>query len=104
MFKRLGSQDVEDFAIELALEFSRRLPADRLLKGAHASNVARALDHVYNRAAEFQRERRLGVYGKAKLGTAFKLQLGESGYPEDFVGEVTQALLIRLSARTDKPI
>jgi hypothetical protein len=102
MFKRLGSKEVEKFATELALKFSRRLPAGTLLKGAQASSLARALDEVYNLAGEFQRERRLGVYGKAKLGTVFKLQLKESGYPEDFVSEVTQALLIRLSAGTSK--
>jgi hypothetical protein len=43
------------------------------------------------------------VYGKAKLGTAFKLQPKESGYPDEFVDELTQTLLIRISARPEQP-
>jgi hypothetical protein len=97
MLKRLLSRDVEDFAISLALDFFQRFPPDKPFKSARTIGLANAVDDVCNRAAEFQRHRRLGVYGKAKLGTAFKLQLKESGYPEDFVNELTQRLLIKIS-------
>lgn len=97
MFKRLFSKDAENFAVDLALEFARRFPADPAAN-AQASGLARAVDDVCARAAEFQRAHRLGVLGKARLGTAFKLQLKESGYPEDFVAELTQRVLISLSA------
>lgn len=103
MLRGLLSKDVEEFAIELALEFGRRFPPKLSIKGARPSVLAKAVDDTCNRAAEFQRERRLGVYGKAKLGTAFKLQLRESGYPQGFIDELTQTLLIRISARPDKP-
>jgi hypothetical protein len=103
MFKRLLSRDVEEFAVGLALEFGKRIPPDAWRKGARPSVLAKAVDEVCNRAAEFQRTRGLGVYGKAKFGTAFKLQLKESGYPEEFVDELTQTLLIRISARREQP-
>ena len=51
------------------------------------------------RIAEFQRAKRLGVYGKAKFGTAFKYQLKDLGYDEDLVDELLRTLLIRMSAK-----
>ena len=39
------------------------------------------------------------LMGKAKLGTEFKLQLRTSGYPEEFVDELTTRLLMSLSAK-----
>lgn len=97
MLKRSGSRDVTDFALELAREFSTRCPPE--LSARSAIGVARAIDEVCNRAAEFQRAERLGVYGKAKLGTEFKLRLKESGYPGEFVDELTTRLLMSLSSK-----
>lgn len=99
MFKRTQSREVEDFAINLAREFSRRCPLDRLQGGQGVIGLARAIDEVCNRAAEFQRAKRLGVYGKAKLGTEFKLQMKEDGYPAEFVDELTGKLLINMSGK-----
>lgn len=100
MFERLGSKEVENFAIELANEFSRRFPPDAPRESARsAQGFARAVDEVCARAAEFQRARRLGLYGKAKFGTEFKLRLEELGYAEGFVDELTQTLLIRMSGK-----
>lgn len=97
MPKRSGSRDVTDFATELSREFTTRCPPELSVRSTIA--VARAIDEICNRAAEFQREERLGIYGKAKLGTEFKLQLKTSGYPEEFVDELTTRLLMSLSAK-----
>jgi len=97
MLKRSGSPDVTDFAIELAHEFSTRCPPELSARSAIA--VARAIDEICNRAAEYQRTNRLGVYGKAKLGTEFKLKLKDSGYRGEFVDELTTRLLMSLSAK-----
>jgi hypothetical protein len=97
MLKRSGSPDVTDFAIELAREFSTRCPPELSARSAIA--VARAIDEVCNRAVQYQRTNRLGVYGKAKLGTEFKLKLRESGYVAEFVDELTTRLLMSLSAK-----
>ncbi len=99
MFKRTQSREVEDFAINLAREFSRRCPLDRPQGGQGVIGLARAIDEICNRAAEFQRAKRLGVYGKAKLGTEFKLQMKEYGYPAEFVDELTGKLLINMSGK-----
>ena len=97
MFERLRSRHVEDFATELAQEFSRRCPPRTAVRSR--MSVARAIDEVCNRAADFQRAKRLGLYGKAKLGTEFKLQLKESGYGSEFVDELTTKLLMSMSGK-----
>ncbi len=99
MFERLRAKDVEDFATELAREFSTRFKPGEPGGDTSASTLARAVDHLCSRAAQFQRARKLGIYGKAKLGTAFKLQLKESGYAEEFVNELTGKLLLSLSGK-----
>jgi hypothetical protein len=100
MVKGLFSRDVEDFAIELARELFKRCPPDKSGGNQSAMTVAKAVDDVCNRAAEFQREKRLGMYRKARLGTEFKMQLREMGYESEFVDELTGRMLIKMS-RTD---
>jgi len=98
-FNRKRSREIEDFAIALARDIVGRCPAAEALEGDHISmRLARAIDEACTRAAAYQREQRLGMYGKAKLGTAFKTELKETGYPEAFVDSLTRQLLIKMSA------
>ena len=100
MFGRSSSKEAEDFAIELVREFAERFPPDAPARGAQRTAVfARAVDSLWGRVADFQRAKRLGVYGKAKFGTAFKYQLKELGYEDDLVDELVRTLLIRMSGK-----
>jgi hypothetical protein len=93
----MAKRNITDFAIELAQEFSKRCPPELAERSTMA--VARAIDDVCNRAAEFQREEKLGFFAKAKLGTEFKTRLKENGYLRDFVDELTTKLLINMSGK-----
>jgi hypothetical protein len=100
MSEKAQSGEVEKFAIDLARELSRRCPADKVRSGGQSTGtLARAIDEVCNRAADFQRRKRLGVYGKAKLGTEFKLEVKELGYAAEFADELTSKLLISMSGK-----
>jgi hypothetical protein len=99
MLERLLAKGVEDFAIKLAQDFAARHSPQEGASDVNAAVLARAVDDVCNRAADFQRARRLGIYGKAKFGTAFKLHLAELGYPDEFVDEFTRRLLISMSGK-----
>jgi len=100
MFKLFRSKEAENFAIELVQEFSKRFSPEAPAKGEQRTAAfARAVDDLCNRAADFQRAKRLGVYGKAKFGTAFKYRLKELGYEEDLVDELVRTLLIRMSGK-----
>jgi hypothetical protein len=98
MFKR--GREIEAFAANLAREFAARCspekasPAD---KGA-ALQIARAIDDVCSRATTYRREQKLGMYGKAKLASTFKLELKELGYSADFIDALTRQLVLKMSA------
>jgi hypothetical protein len=99
LFNRKRSREIEDFAIALARDLAGRCPVAEAHEGDHISmRLARAIDEACTRAAAYQREQRLGMYGKAKLGTAFKMELKETGYPEAFVDNLTRQLLFKMSA------
>jgi hypothetical protein len=99
MFERSRSREVEDFAIKLARDFSTRYAPKDAQGDVSAALIARTVDDVCNRAADYQRAKRLGLYRKAKFGTAFKLELKELGFPEEFVDELTHRLLISMSGK-----
>ena len=98
LFNRTRSRDIEQFATEVAREFAKACPpaASRDKPGA-MKNAARAIDAACQRAAAFQKEKKLGIYGKAKLGTTFKWELKALGYDDDFIDEFTRNVLINLS-------
>jgi hypothetical protein len=95
MLKRSG--EVDDFAIELARDFIKRVPPDAAL--GESSKLARAIDDACNRAKAFQSDKKLGMYGRAKVGTAFKIELKSAGYPTDFVDDFTRHMLLIMSGK-----
>jgi hypothetical protein len=100
MFNRKRSQQIEEFALQLAREFqSRCAPADLPAEGRKTAALGRAIDDTCNRAAAYQREQNLGMYGKAKLGTSFKIELKDMGYPGEFVDSLTSQLLLTMSGK-----
>ncbi len=96
MFKLRGSREIDEFAEALVREFAARFPPQ---KNFDAAPLARAIDDVCGRAKAYQREKRLGVYGKARMGTAFKFELKNAGYQEDFIDAFTRQLLLLMSGK-----
>ena len=98
LFNRVRGRDIEQFATELAQDFAKAYPlADAQGDRNTLKKLARAIDDACGRAAAFQKEKKLGVYGKAKLGTTFKWELKSHGYRDDFIDEFTRKLLLHLS-------
>jgi hypothetical protein len=89
------SREIEEFAVSLARDFTARVPPGS--GTGDAARIARAIDDVCNRAREFQRQKRLGIYGRAKLGTSFKFELKNSGYEDDFIDTLTHQVLLVMS-------
>jgi hypothetical protein len=92
-------KEIESFALTLAQDLGRRFPPrseQRKDKGAR-NQLASITDQLYGHAARFRNDKRLGVYGKAKLGNTFRWRLKELGYSDSFVEEVTHGLVMRLA-------
>ena len=92
------SRDIEKFATDLARDFAGRCGPDKEADKGATTQLARAIDDVCNRATAYRREHKLGMYGKAKLATTFKLELKEIGYSPDFIDALTRQLVLKMSA------
>ena len=91
-----NSKMVDEFAIKLATELAERYPPELENSQPRRRNpqrLAKAFDATFNNALEFQREHKLGIYGKARLGNTFKWELKRLGYPDDFVDLTTGSLV-----------
>jgi hypothetical protein len=97
MFGLGRSRELDDFATGLAREFIGLIPPGENLPAVQ--KVAKAIDQVCNRAQSFHRERKLGIYGRARIGTTFKLELKNAGYPQGFVDDLTRQLLFIMSGK-----
>jgi hypothetical protein len=98
MFNWKRSREIEAFAVALARGFAGRFPPEESPEPKTA-RLAGAIDDACNRAAAYQREHRLGIYGKAKFGTCFKFELKQKGYPEEFIETFTRQLLLTMSGK-----
>jgi hypothetical protein len=97
MFKLQRSRDIEEFTVALVRDFSSRFPPGTA--SGDRARLARAIDETCNRAKAFRLEKRLGIYGRAKMGTSFKFGLKNAGYPDDFVDDFTRQLLLIISGK-----
>ena len=87
---------VDEFATKLAADLAARYPPDletSVPKRRNPQRLAKAFDFTFNRAIDFHKEHKLGLYGKARLGNTFKWELKRLGYPDDFVDLTTNSLV-----------
>ncbi len=101
-FGLLQGKRIDEFSRELAREFARRYPLDLAQAGPgkkRDKKLGRALDHVYRQARDYRKERRLGIYGTARLGNGFKWELREMGYRPDFIDEATKGLILKVRGK-----
>lgn len=98
-FKLFGrGREIEQFAAGLARDFAKACPPAEVRGERNTvKKLAAAIDTACDRAAVFHKDKKLGIYGKAKLGTTFKWELKSLGYSDDFVDELTRSLLLRLA-------
>ncbi len=102
MFNKTSNKHLDEFSKSLAHELARQYEVgyeDRPLNKKTKRQLGKALDKIYLKAADFQAENKLGIYGKARLGNTFKWELKELGYREAFVDEATKGLILSLNRK-----
>lgn len=110
IFTWSGNEAVSDFAKSLAQDFVDRFPPpviEELMKEhptlfqatGNKKSVSRELDKLaatvsrcYQRARQFKRDHKLGVFKTARLSKSFQDELIGLGYRQDFVKELTFGL------------
>lgn len=63
------------------------------------NKITRLLEKTYQLAREYQIAQRLGYFRRVALINAFKWELEQQGYPEDFVHTAVEGLIVALAAR-----
>lgn len=89
-------QAIDAFAVKLAAGLAERYPVElenTKPRKRNPERLTKAFDDTFNRAIDFQREAKLGIYGKARLGNTFKWELKRLGYPDDFIDLTTRSLV-----------
>lgn len=100
ILERFSSKEVDQFAKSLAAELSRRYPPaldQAKEKKVSQNRIARVLEEAYQKAVQFNAEKQLGVYRKARLGNTFRWELTELGYSKPFVEMATEGLIVYIS-------
>ena len=102
LFGTVSGKDVDAFAKSLAVEIAKRYPP-ALDKGSERKisqkRLTSILEDSFNRALEFKRQHKLGVYKKARLGNTFRWELQEMGYSEKFVETSTEGLIVYITRK-----
>ena len=98
----LQGRKIDDFSRQLAEQFASRYPPELSAASPNKKQekkLGRALNHVYKQARSFKQDRRLGVYGTARLGNGFKWELREMGYQHEFIEEATRGLILNVRGK-----
>jgi len=99
IFRLFSSGKTDEFAKTLAQGIARRYPpviANSPEQMVSHKRVMEILEEAFARAHQFERENRLGILGRAKLGHTFKWELKEMGYEGKFVEMATGELAVHL--------
>lgn len=97
-----STKAIDDFSRTLASDLAQRYPPSLEVdttKKRNPDRLAKAFDSTFNRAIDFHREHKLGIYGKARLGNTFRWKLKELGYPDEFIEVATKSLVNLLSVQ-----
>lgn len=89
---------IDAFALEVCADLAKRFPPGQAAKlGGDKAKIGLKLGNAYTdiqrKVAVFQQERKLGVYGKARMLNAIREELTRRKYSEAFVSATTDLLV-----------
>ena len=102
LFGSVSGKEVDGFAKTLAQELAKRYPpaldkdSERKIS---QKRLTMLLEGTFNRAAEFRKQHKLGVYKKARLGNTFRWELQEMGYSPKFVEAATEGIIVYITRK-----
>lgn len=102
LFGGVSGKQIDEFAKTLAESVAKRYPPaldKAAAKKMSVNRITKVLEDAYDRAVEFQRDNRLSVYKKARLGNSFRWELKDLGYSSGFVEVATEGLIVYITRR-----
>ena len=99
LFGLINTGEVEEFAAALATDLGRRFPpaSEARTDPGAKYQLKIILEGLGARAVRYHTEKKLNIYRKAKLGSAFKWKLKELGYSDGFAEHATKEIVTRLA-------
>ena len=100
LLKLFSNKDLDEFAKGLAQDIAKRYPpsldqqAERKVSQKRLTSI---LEQTYEKAIEYKKSHRLGVYRKARLGNTFRWELTDLGYTKAFVEMATEGLIVYIT-------
>ena len=102
LFGSASSKQVDEFAKTLAQELAKRYPP-ALDKGGERKvsqkRLVTLLEDTFNKALDYRKQHKLGVYKKARLSNTFRWELEELGYSAKFIEVATEGLVVYISRK-----
>lgn len=100
----IGRRDarIDALALGIAEEIAQRFPPvreDKAVTKKTVDKIIRAFETAAAKASLFQREEKLGIYGKARLLATFKGEMQRLGYSENFIRAAVSALTNSVAAQ-----
>lgn len=102
LFGSVSGKEVDGFAKTLAQELAKRYPpaldkdSERKISQKRLTTL---LEDTFNRAADYRKQHKLGVYKKARLGNTFRWELQEMGYSQKFVEAATEGMIVYITRK-----
>ena len=100
LFGSVSGKQIDEFARTLARELAKRYPP-ALDKGSERrisqKRLSTILEDTFNSAVDFNKQHKLGVYKKARLGNTFRWELENMGYSKKFIELATEGLIVYIT-------
>lgn len=90
----------QTFALQLVEKIHRQFPPKsepQLAKKGAQRRLEGVIQPIMNDLTAFQKEHRLGLIGKARLGNTFRWALIEKGYSQGFAEALTEGIIRTIS-------
>lgn len=98
----LSPAEDEEFAKRAAENIERRLPPTVASSRKNKLNVQRLGDifeSILGEATQYNRNKRPNFFRRARIANIFRWELKGYGYPDEFISEITKALVIYMSKK-----
>ena len=103
LFGSVSGKQVDEFAKGLAQDIAKRYPPTMDKGGAERrisqKRISTILEETLQKAVEFRKQHKLGVYKKARLSNTFRWELQELGYSDKFIEVATEGLVVYISRK-----
>lgn len=97
MFTFLDATAAKLFGVEMAHFYMERMPVGIVLKEKQfASKSQQIIEKMVEQINAHKERNKLNTYKIAQMGNAFKWELKDAGYNDDYVNKLTQWFVVRV--------